>query len=482
MRQQGEWGIASYVDELAEELAVLGEDELRDELEEVRSHLREAAAGGAAELAAAIDGLGPPRKLAEEILSERGLGPGGPDLPDAPLWRRTIAFVADVSVALVLLLPTLTALGAILYTRADGSLLFGIVEVGILVALNLAALVWARWYWRGRRPGSGASPSFGLALAGVAHIRVGDVVRAVPASRLPHHPSWMARFRAAAAFAVAALIVGSWGWSMLTSGPLMDTQQAKYRLAEARSGGVFDGGVVASTVSGAYNQVIQSLADGKEPTVPENVDPTVFGVLVERIRSGRVAAVDIGGIEQMSAGDPIENAGDSLHVAPATFTCEVLERLPGGVVQPVRIMVEKRVLYADESSSAMTWVITGVEVSGEPWEEASLTAEDTNGETPADVMERYLAAAKAGDLHAQFALLDPGTGLEFEQWKREFTDPGETLVSYKVGDVLSFSDGGAVVEVSFESRIDGRTVNGDKEGWGVVRVDGVWRIPLMPRQ
>lgn len=481
MKQPGEWGIASYIDELAKELAVLGDEDLREELDEVRSHLRDAAAESHEALQEAIEQFGSPCELAAEILEERGFGPSGPELPDAPLWRRALALVADVMVAGVLLVPTLAALGSALYSRIGGSLLFGLTEIAIILALNAAALVWALSYWRRRGADSARTPSFGLALVGVAQVRVGGVVRAVPAARVPHRPGWLARTRALLACAVAALLMWGWVVSMVSSQSLMSTQNVREQFVNARASGVGDASNVVNTATTLYNTVIEQAAADDAPSPPQNVDPTVFETLVARVRNEKIESVDVGSVMEVSEVELTWTEWGFREMS-ATFTCDVIEHLPGNGRQAVQLTIEKNVIQQDEISHYVTYTVTDAQVSSEAWDDYTPSLIDDNGDTPSAVMSRYLAAKKAGDLRAQYRLLDPRERPEFAVWEKEFNDPAETLGSFDVGDAVSLSDVDAVVEVSFVTKIGGRSVIGEKEGWSVVRTDGVWYVPLMPRQ
>jgi uncharacterized membrane protein len=90
--------IVDYRRRLKTALEALAPEEAADLVEEVESHLAEAADEG--RLEGYLGEIGSPESFAAGILAERGLLPDPDLVPEAPTWRRLLAGLIDAIVAL----------------------------------------------------------------------------------------------------------------------------------------------------------------------------------------------------------------------------------------------------------------------------------------------------------------------------------------------------------------------------------------------
>lgn len=169
-----------FLRELEARLAQLGPREAEDTVGEVRSHLEDAATepGG---VEAALSEFGSPDQLAASILRERGLLAEEPKVPDAPAWRRGLAWLIDACIAgvLVIWIATWVIGTALSPVRTMPDVMR---ETFIYGAVWLAlALLWAVMYWGNRAPAA-SRPSWGLVLTGLRRVGVKGGVRTVRAS------------------------------------------------------------------------------------------------------------------------------------------------------------------------------------------------------------------------------------------------------------------------------------------------------------
>ena len=96
--QSADRRIVDYRRRLQTALEALPPDEATDLVEEVGSHLTQAAEEG--RLEGYLQEIGSPESFAAGILAERGLLPAPDLIPEAPRWRRLLAGLIDAIVAL----------------------------------------------------------------------------------------------------------------------------------------------------------------------------------------------------------------------------------------------------------------------------------------------------------------------------------------------------------------------------------------------
>jgi hypothetical protein len=168
--------IESYIAGLRSELALLGSAASTDLVYEVRDMLLDAARDDPERAFAEMQRLGAPSALAATLLQERGIGAAG-GIPSAAWWRFGIAatvdiligFAAPAAVLVFLVVPVwqkiMESLPGVELPRRAG-------EIGIVLALLALSVVLSWRAWEPWRVG-GRSSTAGMALAGVAVVRLG---------------------------------------------------------------------------------------------------------------------------------------------------------------------------------------------------------------------------------------------------------------------------------------------------------------------
>lgn len=199
-----------FLEELGFRLSQLGAEESAEIVGEIRTHLDEAMAEGDG-LDAALQEFGSADDLAASILRERGLLAEEPRIPDAPLWRRVLAWTLDALIAGVLAVWIGTwVIGTALSPiwRMPGVARDTLVYSAVWFAV---ALFWAVTYWGNRSPVA-RRPSWGLYLTGLRRVGVRGDTRTVRASAVPGgRAGW--RYAIGGVFAIALVgltVMGSW--------------------------------------------------------------------------------------------------------------------------------------------------------------------------------------------------------------------------------------------------------------------------------
>jgi len=164
--------IERYIAGLREELALLGTAESGELAREIRDMLTDAAREDAELAFAEMERLGEPAELAATLLAERGVSASA-GIPTAAWWRLGTAAVLDIIVGVAA--PLLIAVGSwsLVPLALDSLWPQGIVVlIAIVGALGLTlSLSWQYWLpWR--EGGRATTP--GMALAGIAVLRIGD--------------------------------------------------------------------------------------------------------------------------------------------------------------------------------------------------------------------------------------------------------------------------------------------------------------------
>jgi hypothetical protein len=113
---------------------------------------------------------------------------------------------------------------------------------------------------------------------------------------------------------------------------------------------------------------------------------------------------------------------------------------------------------------------------------------DTNGDLPADIFERHVAAVNAGDYATDYELYTDAE-IDEKSYLIEAKEADERYWSWKVLETRVVNEASAFVRVAYESETtppSGNPYSIDVaepgEWWALTRVDGQWRLRWMPRQ
>lgn len=360
--------LARYLAELEREVsAALAPAEVEEVLSEVSSHLLEASGTDPDALHAALTSFGPPRAFAREVLADRGLeSPAA--IPEAPVWRQSLAFLADVFVAaasLVLVTPIFQILVMRFEPEQAG---VGRVEMLVLAGIAAAALAWTVSYWRSRRPGA-SSASFGLALFGVSHVRVGDVVRRIRAKDLARHPGLWYRVRAAAAVFLATALAYS-----LISAPMVSVVEQEpaggaWSIEDALRFRSQDAVLAAEAAQQVYDAA--AVAGPAGPFTHPSLDPVGtpwYQDLIDRFRTERIEGYRLLGVLDVWYDEPPPGVErDDTTRTNARITLDFAEIPPDETdyAQVVGVIVEKRVDIQDDDSWSTDYLVVQIAPTGD---------------------------------------------------------------------------------------------------------------------
>jgi len=113
------------------------------------------------------------------------------------------------------------------------------------------------------------------------------------------------------------------------------------------------------------------------------------------------------------------------------------------------------------------------------WDSAG---QDASGKIPEDVVRTFLTAEKAGDWRTAWEQISDDERPPFETWQSDYVDPNAKLASFTVGESRSGAPGVAVVRVSMQRSVGGRSQNVSGQWWPL-RQDqaGAWKLTLPPR-
>lgn len=359
-----------YLKDLEYELSQLGSAESAEIVEEIRSHLEEAAAepGG---VDAAIAEFGDAEALAASILRERGLLTEGARVPEAPLWRRAGAWIIDAGIAGILLVWIVTwALSTMM------SPVWGYEDVArdtlVYSAVWLAvAAVWAVFYWANRNPAANR-PSWGLYMMSVRRVGVRGEVRTVRASALAaRRPGWLFAVGGLVAVSlVVGTVAGAWQSAKGSS-----QNRSNWLVQQVQEAVQWDVSSFAQTTSALALAAIDE-AGSKDAMRPQMTAEGERGFL-ELVEDAKALSATTHMLDNVSElgyrHSPPDATGDAL--ATAMFTLWGRDSAGRDQGRVWTVTLEKKVedVQRDESGTGGSWstryVVTGL--SSDP---ATLTA------------------------------------------------------------------------------------------------------------
>jgi hypothetical protein len=173
----------AFLEALENALEVLGPDETRDVVAEIRGLIAEASLDVRGDENAALAGFGKPEVLAAGILQERGVLPEQSRVPEASLGLQAIGMGIDVALSL--------AAVAILYSFASRGLYaasywgYGSPFLTTLTWTAGAVLLGALAWWWAKRLRQTGYTSPGMEAAGIRRVRIGETVRVVRSRDIP---------------------------------------------------------------------------------------------------------------------------------------------------------------------------------------------------------------------------------------------------------------------------------------------------------
>jgi uncharacterized membrane protein len=187
--------VKNYLSRLAESIEALGETESAEVVKEVRAHLYDAIAETDGDENAVWQQFGSPEVLAARILEERGRVAGGSFVPEATVWRKTLAMVLDLIVwlgtAVLIAFLVVVPIRIIVSTNMLQSIrkivpinMSGLLIVPILWVLGLVIIIYTAWgFFKNRRkPGHTTA---GMQVLGLRQIRFGETTRLVSEKSIP---------------------------------------------------------------------------------------------------------------------------------------------------------------------------------------------------------------------------------------------------------------------------------------------------------
>jgi hypothetical protein len=307
-------------------LAALPREEVQDLLDEVESHLNQAAADG--RLEAYLVQMGEPEAFAAGILTERGLLPEGDLVPEAPRWRRGLAWLIDVAVSTS---PLVLSLVISLFAFVPvGEASRWTLWAGFVVAVGVPA-GWAWWYWHSRSRRGGRS-SAGMTLTGLRPVRAGRQVRLVRRSSVPgervsvRRVAWSLVLLGVASYLLVPLLYE------LVSFPGRQDQQRVEGAVRASSADV---GAAIFTVTNFGNALLEGASEQDLLTLatPEALEDAA--PLRYRARTG-----ELGPLQPFSSYPPEYGpAEEGLDMADASIVIDAMERQ--GPLRSLRFTVQK---------------------------------------------------------------------------------------------------------------------------------------------
>jgi hypothetical protein len=320
--------------------------ESTDLVYEVRDMLLDAAREDPAKAFAEMDRLGKPTELAATLLSERGVT-SDRGIASASWWLLGTAAAIDILVGMALPIAVLVnvygqtwqALVGVQPLASAGDRLTAI-GIGVLLFGLAAWFAWRSWApWRD----GGERPTVGMALTGIAVVRIGGaraVARAADLAAAGLHPAVRSK-TSSAAWLVLSLLVLWWSLWMVSAGALDPSGgDAVYRLAGPVSS---QENAVTQATSQLYESATAAATSNRTwpPMANASVRESIIAHLAEWNTNG-------GGYE----------IGDATNVAPGVWTVTVNESKPGQT-GPRRATLTwgLRVQWLPESQPQSTYVL-----------------------------------------------------------------------------------------------------------------------------
>jgi hypothetical protein len=344
--------IERYIAGLRAELALLGSVASTDLVHEVRDMLLDAAREDPKRAFAEMDRLGEPAELAATLLSERGIA-SERGIPSASWWLLGTAAAIDILVGMALPVAALVNVYGQTWQALIGAQPF--VSAGdrlTAIAIGFLLLGFASWFgWRTWAPwrDGGERPTVGMALTGIAVVRIGGdraVARTSDLAAAGLHPVGRSKI-SSAVWLVLSLFVLWWSLWMVSAGALDPSGgDAVYRLAGPASS-------QENSVTRATSQLYEAamMTDASLRTWPaidaERVDvPALEQQLVQRFSAGT------GG-----SGTGYE-IGTAANVAPGIWTVSVSESGAGQAGPRTRTLTwALRVKWSPDSPPQDTYAL-----------------------------------------------------------------------------------------------------------------------------
>ena len=348
--------IERYIAGLRAELAVLKPTESTELTREISAMLIDAAREDPARAFAEMDRLGKPSQLAAALLQERGLAPGE-GIQAASWWRMGVAAFIDVFVGLALPVAAAVAYYAPAWQALFGTtqppenpgsriIVLALVAGALMLSGLLAWRTWAPW----RVGGRSATP--GMALAGVAVVRIGGTRTVVrTADLLASGLTAPTRTKVSAGLTVtlAALLL-LWAVWMVSGGALDPAGDAAvFRFAGPVSSQ--QGQVEASAID-LYTAATAPAEQRVWPPIAENLDAAAIEAsFAQRFVPDSAAGSGSGGYSMDGA----------TNIKAGVWTVAVTEHQADGTDRPVLLTYSLRVDWGTDGQPRVTWLLTGYE-------------------------------------------------------------------------------------------------------------------------
>ena len=318
--------IQTYLLKLAEGLEVLGPDESREIIEEVRGHLAEAIAEAGGDEAAALAGFGSAEDLAYRVLEERGVAAGKVAAP-APAWMRVAAHAIDVvvwcAVSYLFLLPAFIISTLVLlpfHVEVDSPAAKPVVSV-VLVCLSATFA----WFWYFRRRNTYGFRTTGMTVVGLRRVPVGGTRRVVRSRDIPDLPKQRLGRAGAVWVAVCVVaIVGSWMYGAVTSLGEGDDLQSQNLIQET----AWETSSAAFEVGDVYRMVMLGRSAEEIENEHTFLDPKILADLQARKASGAFDSYVVSGVDLPRPDQIAAHQDDG--ATDIEFTVDVLEYTPRG--------------------------------------------------------------------------------------------------------------------------------------------------------